>query len=99
MSGYTRNGIAYNSEDEANLAAAIPGAYLNSLDAGYVAEAILDSEWLAEHDRQEREKGRIQSRARVDAALTGSRSAMAIRSTSATSTRSTRARRASSRLR
>lgn len=50
---YTRNGIAYNSEDEANLADAIPVVYLDRpLDAGYIAEAILDSEWLAEHDRQ-----------------------------------------------
>ena len=47
MSGYLRNGILYNSEDEANLADVIPGAYLaNQLDAGYIAEAIIDSDWL-----------------------------------------------------
>ena len=53
MSGYTRNGITYNSEDEANLAAAIPKVYVvRDLDAGYIAEAILDSDWLTEHDRE-----------------------------------------------
>jgi len=49
---YIRDGIAYNSEDEANLADAIPAAYLDRpTDAGYIAEAILDSDWLKEHDR------------------------------------------------
>ena len=47
MSGYLRNGIIYNSENEANLAAVIPSVYLDRpLDAGYIAEAILDSGWL-----------------------------------------------------
>ena len=51
MSGYIRDGIAYNSQDEANLAAAIPSVYYGTqLDAGYIAEAILDSDWLAQHE-------------------------------------------------
>ena len=53
MSGYIRDGIVYNFQDEVDLAAELPVVYLNGYptDAGYIAEAVLASDWLAEHDR------------------------------------------------
>lgn len=47
MSGFTRNGVTYNSEREADLAAVIPSVYIDRpLDAGYIAEAIIASDWF-----------------------------------------------------
>lgn len=51
--GFTRDGVAYNSREEADLAAEIPAMYLDrATDAGFIAEAVLDSEWLKRHDAE-----------------------------------------------
>jgi len=52
MSQHIWNNMAFNSDDEMRLAQEIPSVYLDRWsDAGHVAEAILDSDWLAAHDR------------------------------------------------
>lgn len=53
MAEYIWNNMAFNSKDEMLLAREIPAVYLDRWnDAGYVAEAILGSDWMREHDRE-----------------------------------------------
>jgi hypothetical protein len=51
---YARNGIGYNSESEADLADEIPLLYTDGtrIAAGWIAEAVIDSGWLAAHDAE-----------------------------------------------
>lgn len=71
MSGVVRAGVAYNSDDEAELAQQIPASYLDrASDAGHIAEAVIASDWLAAHDRRIRLEERTRAGAIVERLLT-----------------------------
>jgi hypothetical protein len=61
---YARNGIGYNSESEADLADEIPLLYTDGtrVSAGWIAEAVIGSEWLAAHDAELTERVRAEQR-------------------------------------
>ena len=78
MSSHVRGGVAYNSAEEADLAAEIPTVYLDGKnDAGFIAEAVLDSDWLRARELRVRQDLMLEFFERFTA--TGSVSVTAIR--------------------
>ncbi|KAB1661618.1 hypothetical protein F8O07_06855 [Pseudoclavibacter sp. CFCC 13796] len=54
MTEHYFQGVACNSADEASLAAEIPLCHVDNppVDSAYIAEAVIGSDWLKQHDRQ-----------------------------------------------